>query len=206
MVIDLGASLSSLHAGETMTVHNNKTLTLQDSIKSLLSLEDDDSEDEDDIDEPVHNSISLLDNNKKLNASSLFSVLEEQELNVQHVDLIRTTWLAFLLAHGDDKQQVGHELIQQMTAGSDMGDKSLVLVNSLDDLIFHTLGKTLNSVELDAKAQEWLEQGLDSMLLHKALQKCLEETLKDDPIFTPAARTAWKTTFGDVLHKMTYAF
>ena len=238
----LGASLSSLRHGET----KNATERLQDSIKSLLSLDDEDDDDEEDnLGVPTeaggHASSSsrgfatapaTLD--KRNNASSMFSMLEHQEMNVQHVQLIQNTWEEFLgctgaAANEDDddakttsrRTLVGELIIDNMIAlepssESSMGISSTyqtrkvtlsaIIVDSLNYIINKIMGPHLNEVELDCKAQEWLEEGIDAMLLHKALMKCLEKQHHDNKRVSNAALEACKTTFGDVLHKMAYAF
>ena len=219
---DLGASLSSLRSTDPKVA----TERLQDSIKSLLSLDSD--EDEDDIATVEEHSSSFSGGTGArgdTKHSSMFSMLEHQEMNVRHVDLIRSTWDAFKTSRSNETKKhtkAGEDIIEKMiqlegSSEASMGISSAyptrkealceIVVDSLDHIIFRVMGVTLNEIELDCKAQDWLDEGLDAMLLHKALIKCLEDNSSvNKNVCTVDAMEAWKTTFGDVLHKMTYAF
>lgn len=219
---DLGVSLSSLR----LTDPKVATERLQDSIKSLLSLESDDEEDNiGTVVEEYASCSSGIGARGDMKHSSMFSMLEHQEMNVRHVDLIRSTWDAFKSTSRNETKnhtKAGEEIINKMIQLEGSSEASLgisstyptrkenlcgIVVDSLDHIIFQVMGRTLNEVELDCKAQDWLDEGLDAMLLHRALIKCLEEkSTANKNAFTDDDMEAWKTTFGDVLHKMTYAF
>ena len=210
----LGSSMASLRS---MTDPKIATERLQDSIQSLLSI------DSTDDDESVEG-IGILEYSSSSgfvegHTSSKFSMNEIQEMDVRHVDLIRTSWER-AKAKETCQTNIGENIIDQMimldgSAEAAMGISSTfptrkdmlgsTVVESLDRIIFQAMGTTLDERELDSTAQEWLDEGLDAKLVHRALVQCLEKVL-DKETYTEEASGAWNTTFRDILHKMAFIF
>eukprot|EP00977_Amphora_coffeiformis_P007061 scaffold1533_cov157-Amphora_coffeaeformis.AAC.2 len=129
-------------------------------------------------------------------------------------ELIQETWKKLLQSQKNDKKALGMQLVANMlkikpscstslgvSSSSERTPRFAELGAKLGDLLdqlVQSMGPDLCDEDL---AEEWIEEGLDALLVQKAVIRCLEESLDSDEYSFEAAQ-AWSTTFKDTLQKL----
>lgn len=179
-----------------------------ESVHSIFSLDSDCSDDEH---EHTEDSIVTIKTGFVLNGvTDIGDGLKDED----SIQLIQESWNA-LLNKKNDKRAVGEQIVMSMleikpSYSTSLGVSPLPteqtprfaelctkMVDMLDRLV-QTMKADLCDEDL---AEEWMEEGLDARLVHKAIIHCLEDSLDTDDYSFEAAR-AWSTTFRDVMQKV----
>lgn len=196
---------------------SSRTLVSLDSVESILYLE---SDSENDSEDSEHSTATgnggYVLNPRGLSASSRDGTAQVEE---RHITLIQASWEKLLGVTGNNLS-TGKKIIakiveikpaEQSTIGVDPSKPSprfALLANNVVDIldrIVKMLGPCFCDQDLIMMGEEWLEEGLDAKLVHKAVIQCLEESLDADDYSYETAE-AWESTFKDVLKKMIFMY
>ena len=184
---------------------SSRSLVSLQSVQSILSMDSDCSDDEDVAPLTVAFHESILEEYEESQ--------EERELNI---GLVQASWNALLAK--SDKASLGERIVVNMIANNPSVRKtlsvdetkrtprfteiSIKLVEMLDRVI-QIMGQDSIDEDLMMMGEEWLEEGLDTRLVHKATTNCLKESL-DAEDYSYETEEAWSSTFRDVLKTMTF--
>ena len=133
----------------------------------------------------------------------------------QSTALIQGTWNQLLQNQGNDKKAVGEQIVRYMLNIKPSCSTSLGISSSsseqtprfaeLGDKVGYVLDRLVLNMGLDLwdeeLTEEWIEEGLDALLVHRAVIRCLEGSLDSD-VYSYEAAEAWSTAFKDTLQKV----
>ena len=200
---------------------SSRSLVSLDSVHSILSLDDSFSDDEDDIDAGHELSPRTTITITTIGVG-MPSVPEhdEKDIKARHAELIQQSWRTMKIA-ASNKEAIGEKIILHMmevkpSCGNSLGvspldrtprfaEVSKKLMNILDRIVDKMEATDAFDDDLAEIGEEWLEEGLDARLVHKAILHCLQDLLNSDQ-FSYEAEEAWSTTFKDALLKITFTF
>lgn len=194
--------------------YSSRSLISLDSVQSIISL---DSVSSGESNHSEHSEITLTAGSPDQKNSTTEG---DGDLHARHVELIQESWKA-LLSAPKGRAAVGEKIILKMMEIKPACKKALGISPSdrtarfndlcarLVDMLHTIVGKMEPSnfceEDLVMMGEEWLEEGLDARLVHKALIQCLEDTLDADD-YSYEAGEAWASTFKDVLQKMAFMY
>ena len=199
---------------------SSRSLVSLDSVQSFLENELDSDLECSEHSEHSNVTVNLGFSSVHVDTSSVVKAIQFKEL---HASLIQNSWKAFL-GTASNHNAAGKKILCQVlevkpAAKSSLGidpsqtstprwtELAKTVVSHLDRIILG-LGKSQDMAfdqDLIMMGEEWLEEGLDARLVHKALIQCLEESLDADD-FSYETAEAWTSTFKDALQKMTLMY
>mmetsp|Transcript_2755 Transcript_2755/g.5740 ORF Transcript_2755/g.5740 Transcript_2755/m.5740 type:complete len:223 (-) Transcript_2755:32-700(-) len=187
---------------------SSRSLVSIESIESIWSLDSYCSDHDENVHESEH-SIATITTGRISKETTEGSLSEDL-----CIELIQETWNKLLQSQKNDKKALGMQLVANMlkikpscstslgvSSSSERTPRFAELGAKLGDLLdqlVQSMGPDLCDEDL---AEEWIEEGLDALLVQKAVIRCLEESLDSDEYSFEAAQ-AWSTTFKDTLQKV----
>lgn len=195
---------------------SSRSLVSLDSVQSFLELDSD-------LECSEHSEHSTVTVDAGFSSVSVDIAGPANHITEQHFSLIQTSWKAFLGTmrnHSAAGKKILCQVLQlkpsaRPALGIDQSqpstprwtDLSKTVVSLLDRIILG-LEKSQDAAfdqDLIMMGEEWLEEGLDTRLVHKALIQCLEDSLDADDYSYETAE-AWASTFKDALQKITLMY